>query len=116
MFLIISYQPRQKIYFISPLNPISKVSLGISFLLLFIMTNPATAEQKKEKIIFQADTFSSVEAAIAAGWSCSSQREETCPRFSVDDVRSLGNTGSLGISGNSNNLSNGCWNIWGFSQ
>ena len=62
-----------------------------------------------EEIIFQQDSFSSVDSGENSGWTSRSARESARPHFFIAAFPSLGGSGSLGISGESNLAGHGCW-------
>ena len=85
--------------------------LGLLVVLAALAASPGRTYSAEGKILFQADTFTTVEEAAAGGWVRWSQREEIRPEFFVADLPSLGGDGSLAVSGASNSSSNGCWRM-----
>jgi len=80
--------------------------------LIFAALNLFTGEMpaaEQEKVLFQAGSFTTVEAAESAGWSCWSPRDETSPEFFVAGPGGLDGGGCLGINGASKSIANGCW-------
>ncbi len=65
--------------------------------------------QSAGDILFESSSFSCGQTDAAEGWSHWSPREETSPRFFIADQPSLDGAGSLGISGASKSVANGCW-------
>jgi len=85
---------------------------GFTFLVLF--SNIAVGYNSddssgSEGIVYQQDSFWSVESETGIGWTGWSARESIKPQFFVAALPSLGEAGSLGISGDSIPGSQGCW-------
>ncbi|MCE5252231.1 carbon-nitrogen hydrolase family protein [bacterium] len=96
------------------INDHSSKVFGRYFIILVVVTavilsGTVFGQPSRETILFQADTFQSVESAAAGGWVQYSQRVEISPEFFVAALPSIGGEGSLGISGASNSSANGCW-------
>jgi len=91
-------------------DPPKSLNLQIAILVFSVLiASGACAFPAEEKILLQAEAFSSAEAAASEGWTQWSQREETAPEFFAAGQPSLGGPGSLGIYGASNVLARGCW-------
>ena len=68
-----------------------------------------TAYGQEGRVLFHADTFSSVNDVFEEGWAHWCQRPEISPGFSVAEFPSIGGAGSLCVSGASNSAAHGCW-------
>ena len=95
---------------------VSRIVVFFSFLVInfsisgFNDSAIASAAVSEGQIILFADSFQPGEGTVGApGWEVWSQREETKPVFFTAEWPSLGKSGSLGISGASNNSAHGCW-------
>jgi predicted amidohydrolase len=90
---------------------VRKVSL-LSSLILFaaaLTTASLTPLHAENRVLFQADSFSSADEVSSAGWVQWSPREEISPHFFVSEQPSQGEKGCLGINGGSKSVANGCW-------
>ncbi len=83
--------------------------LALLLCLNSVMSGQVHAQVTAGKVLFEMSAFSSAEAAAADGWSHWSAREETSPHFFISRQPSLDGAGSLGISGASKSVANGCW-------